>query len=436
MPVIHNPPESADEHPLFSETPLAADEVPAATDGVAVLERLLECPKTMTNGPCGGVGLDGSCEVARDKLCCWYEAVEQGVDFRQRATAVDWSGGEEAWRVAFEAPPAPAATPATLVARSTPSGDGTPQLSGSRLERLLRRGEFVVTCELNPHDSASGEAIQAYARTLAPFIDAAHISDNSLASPHMCGLAVAALVQQVGIEPILHMTCRDRNRLMLQSDLLGAHALGVRNVLCLTGDHPRLGDHPSAKPVFDLDSLTFLDAARRLRDEGRFLDGERTLDVRPKLFLGGAVGLTSPPLDFRPQRMAKKIEAGASFVVTQLVFDMQRLARFVNQIRDMGLLEHTHFLVGIGALSGVKMARAINEYTPGVYVPDAIVKRLEGAPPKQRRAEGLKICVEQLQQLSEMEGVSGVDVMDLDPRRWFPTGEIVKSAGLLPRPSL
>jgi 5,10-methylenetetrahydrofolate reductase len=361
------------------------------------------CPKDMEYGPCGGVGLDGTCEVDRDHLCTWHDRIDK----------VD---------------------PARITA--LPDKNDRPVQTGSRFERTLRAGHFAITCELNPHDSADATAIVDYAREIAPYIDAGHISDNSLASPHMCGLAVGALVQQAGIDPILHMTCRDRNRLMLQSDLLGAHALGVRNVLCITGDHPRLGDHPEGKPVFDLDSVRWIETAVKMRDEGRFLDGERELKVAPDLFIGGAVGPTAPPLDLRHHRLARKLLAGADFIVTQLVFDIDYLREFMTRARDLGLVEKTHILVGVGALNSPGLARAINRGTPGVFVPDALIKRLEGVPKDKRRAEGIKICAEQVQQLTEIPGISGVDIMDLDFRRWFPTAEIVELAGLSKRPVL
>lgn len=366
-------------------------------------EMIAECPKFMAHGPCGGVGLAGSCEVERDKLCLWHDELDT-----IHPTAV----------------------------ASLPYKNEKPLKTGSRFERMLRAGHFTVTCEFNPHDSADVSAMVAYAETVAPYIDAGHVSDNSLASPHMCGLAVAASIQRVGVEPIMHMACRDRNRLMLQADLLGAHALGVRNILCLTGDHPAIGDHPTAKPVFDLDSVEWIEAAVRLRDEGRFESGERELVERPNIFVGGAVGVTAPPMALRPHRMARKLLAGADFVITQLVFDMDLFRQFMARVRDMGLDEKTHILVGVGALNNAGMARAINKNTPGVMIPETIIQRLETVPKSKRKDEGIRICVEQIQELVEMPGVSGIDIMDLDFRRWFPTPEIVEQAGLADRPEL
>lgn len=359
------------------------------------------CPKEMVYGPCGGVGLDGSCEVDRSHKCVWHE------------------------QIAVIDPPTIDELPDKL---------DIPIRTDSRFERMLRAGHFTVTCELNPHDSADATPMIGYAKTIAPYVDAGHISDNSLSSPHMCGLAVAALVQNAGIEPILHMTNRDRNRLMLQADALGAHALGVRNILCITGDHPSLGDHNSAKPVFDLDSVRTIEMMVKLRDDGRFESGERELVSKPDFFVGGAVGVTANPIALRPHRMARKIKAGADFIITQLVFDMTLFHEFMNRIYDLGLDEKTHILVGVGALNSPGMARAINKNTPGVVIPDHIIKRLEGVPSDKRKQEGINICVEQIQELMAMRGISGIDIMDLDFRRWFPTPEIVERAGLANRP--
>ncbi|MDJ0749440.1 MAG: methylenetetrahydrofolate reductase C-terminal domain-containing protein [Woeseiaceae bacterium] len=402
----------------------------------------MECPKNLRNGPCGGVGDDGSCEVDRSKTCTWYKAVNRSVKtpwshkIYQRNPAVDWSlQGSSAWVNA-------------LTGRNHHDERKRPEwqkvefieprekpfYSGSRFERLLRAGEFVVTCEVNPRDSADGTELIEYARTLEGAVDAVHISDNFLAQPHMSGTAAAGMIeQQTNLETILHMTCRDRNRLIMQSDLLGAHAMGVRNVLCLTGDHPSLGDHKEAKSVFDLDSMSFIALVRKMRDEGTFESG-RELTVPPKFFIGGAVAITAPPLEFRPHRMAKKIAAGVNFVTSQLVFDMDLLADFVKRATDLGILQNTYLLIGVGALPGPKAAEMINKHTPGVTIPDAIIKRLAGVPPSDRRKEGVKIVVEQIQQMREMPGISGIDLMDMRPDAWFPTPEIVELAGLSSRP--
>lgn len=299
----------------------------------------------------------------------------------------------------------------------------------SRFERLLVDGVFVVTCELNPPDSASADGVLAEVGELLGPVDAVHISDNSLASPHMCGLALAALVERLGMETILHMTCRDRNRNMLQADLLGAAAVGVRHVLCLTGDHPAIGDHPATKPVFDLDAVSWIDTARRLRDDGKFLSG-RPLTGAPRLLIGGGAEPTAPPVEMRPRRLAAKVAAGIDFAVTQVVYDMALLRRYLRGIADLGLLDKIHLLVSVGALAGPSMARGMNSSTPGVTVPEATIARLEAAPQGRRRDEGLRICVEQIEELLETPGVAGIDIMDVEPGRYL---EIIDAAGLTTR---
>jgi methylenetetrahydrofolate reductase (NADPH) len=391
------------------------------------LQTLAECPKTMTNGPCGGVALDGTCEVDRSKLCVWHQAVN-----RWPASGpiplhlpADWSqAGPAMWETAF------GANSQARSAADTPDKSQRPERSGSRFERLLRSGRFVVTCEINPTDSADATPHLERVRPLIGLIDAVHISDNSLASPHMCGLALGALIERLGMETILHMTCRDRNRLMLQADVLGATALGIKNILCLTGDHPAIGDHPRAKPVFDLDAISLIDLLRRMRDDG-VLESGRALETPPSIFIGGGAEPTSPPLEYRPHRLGKKIAAGLDFAVTQVVFDMDLLAQFLARVRDLGLDKKIYLLVSVAAIGSPSMARGMNANTPGVVVPEHIIRRLERARMGKRRAEGLKICVEQIQQLLEMPGVAGIDVMDLEPERYL---EIIEAAGLKERP--
>ena len=393
--------------------------------GQVTVERLLECPKTMTNGPCGGVAMDGTCEVDTSHVCVWWEALAHADNSAARMPMppADWSVGGR-WSEAF-------VTDGPLQAASnTLNKDQRPMRAGSRFEQLLRDGRFAVTCEINPPDSADPLTTLDRVRPLIGVIDAVHISDNSLASPHMCGLALAALIEQIGMETILHMTCRDRNRNMLQADVLGAAALGIKHVLCITGDHPAIGDHPQTKPVFDLDSVSLINTVRHLRDEGSLLSG-RLLDAAPKLMIGGGAEPTAPPLDFRPYRLAKKVAAGVDFAVTQLVYAMVQLEKYMHQVRDLGLDRKIHILVSVGALSGPGMARGMNNSTPGVTVPVDIIRRMESAPQGKRRDEGVKICIEQIQHLLEMPGISGVDIMDLDPGRY---AELVEAAGLTDRP--
>ncbi len=397
--------------------------------GKVEVGRLLECPKTMTNGPCGGVGIDGTCEVDHINLCVWWEALD-GVRVEDQVWGLsprrppDWSSNGR-WSDPFVAEPKVGAPVDHLLDK-----DARPVRTGSQFEHALRSGKFVVTCEINPPDSADAKVQLEQVRLLQGTFDAVHISDNSLASPHMCGLALAALIEQQGMETILHMTCRDRNRNMLQADLLGAAALGVKHVLCITGDHPAIGDHPDAKPVFDLDALSWIETVKQLRDEGTLMSG-RALHHTPKLLIGGGAEPTSPPFEFRPNRLASKVAAGLDFAVTQVVYDMDRLRAYMRRVIDLGLDRKIHILVSVGALGGPAMARGMNNSTPGVMIPDEVIRRLESAPPGRRSEEGVKICVEQIEELLEMPGISGVDIMDVDPERYL---ELVEVSGLNKHP--
>jgi methylenetetrahydrofolate reductase (NADPH) len=302
--------------------------------------------------------------------------------------------------------------------------------SGSRLERVLRSGRFAVTAELNPPDSADPQSVYERALVLAEVCDAINATDASGANVHMSSVGVCALLTRAGYEPVMQVSCRDKNRIAIQGDLLGAAAMGVRNVLCLTGDGVQAGDQPEAKPVFDLDSISLLRMGRMLCEQGRFLSG-RKLDVPPKFFLGAASNPFIPPFDFRPLRMAKKIEAGADFFQTQYCFDFSRLCQFMNAVRDLGIHERTFILVGVGPLRSAKAAEWTRTHVPGVVIPDEVIKRLRGAAPGEQRQEGKRICIEMIQQVREVKGVSGVHVMAY--RQEELVAEIIEEAGLLPR---
>jgi methylenetetrahydrofolate reductase (NADPH) len=302
--------------------------------------------------------------------------------------------------------------------------------TGSRLERVLRSGRFAVTAELNPPDSADPQSVYERALVLAEACDAINATDASGANVHMSSVGVCALLTRAGYEPVMQVSCRDKNRIAIQGDLLGAAAMGVRNVLCLTGDGVQAGDQPEARPVFDLDSISLLRTARMLRDEGHFLSG-RALDVPPKFFLGAASNPFIPPYDFRPLRMAKKIEAGAEFFQTQYCFDFGRFCQFMNAVRDLGLHERAYILVGVGPLRSAKAAEWTRTHVPGVVIPDEVIRRLQGAQPGKQREEGKRICIEMIQQVREVKGVSGVHVMAY--RQEELVAEIIEESGLLPR---
>ena len=303
--------------------------------------------------------------------------------------------------------------------------------SNSRLERVLRSGRFAVTSELNPPDSADPEDVYRAALVLSGVCDGINAVDASGAHCHMSSVAICALLTRAGYDPVFQVACRDRNRIAIQGDLLGAAAMGVGNVLCITGDDVTAGDQPEAKRVFDFDSIQLLNTARTMRDEGMFLSG-RKLTTPPRLFLGAAANPFVPPYEWRPLRLAKKIAAGADFIQTQYCFDIPRLQEYMKRVRDMGLHEKAFILIGVGPLRSDKAAEFMRSKVPGIVIPDAIIERLRKTPKKQKIAEGKQICVEIIQQVREIEGVAGVHVMAY--RQEELVAEIIDEAGLLPRP--
>ena len=300
-----------------------------------------------------------------------------------------------------------------------------------RLERVLRSGRFAVTSELNPPDSADPEDVYSAALVLAGVCDAINAVDASGAHCHMSSVAICALLVRAGYEPVFQVTCRDRNRIAIQGDLLGAAAMGVHNVLCITGDDVSAGDQPEAKPVFDFDSIQLLNTARIMRDEGVFLSG-RKLTTRPRLLLGAAENPFAEPFDWRALRLAKKIAAGANFIQSQYCFDVPRLRQFMAQVRDLGLHERAYILIGVGPLRSERAAEYMRANVPGVRIPDEVVERLRKTPKERKQAEGKRICAEIIQQVREIEGVAGIHVMAY--RQEELVAEIIEEAGLLPRP--
>jgi methylenetetrahydrofolate reductase (NADPH) len=303
--------------------------------------------------------------------------------------------------------------------------------SDGRLEKVLRAGLFAVTAELNPPDSADPQEVYDAALVLSEVCDAINATDASGAHCHMSSVAMSAVLTRAGYEPVMQVTCRDRNRIAIQGDVLGAAAMGVHNLLCLTGDDVTVGDQPGARRVFDLDSIQLLRVVKTMRDEGVFMSG-REIRVRPRLFLGAAANPFAPPLDWRPQRLAAKIEAGADFIQSQYCFDVPRLAAYMQRVRDLGLQDEASFLVGVGPLRSEAAARFMLRNVPGVHIPDAILERLRRAPAGRKREEGRRICVEIIQQVREIEGVHGIHLMAY--RQEELIAEIVEEAGLLPRP--
>ena len=261
--------------------------------------------------------------------------------------------------------------------------------SRGRLERVLRRGEFAVTTELNPPDSADPEDVYNRAKIFDGWVDAINAVDASGANCHMSSVGICALLTRMGYAPIMQIACRDKNRIAIQGDVLGGAAMGVANMLCLTGDGVQAGDQPGAKPVFDLDCMSLLETIRIMRDNGKFLSG-RKLTTPPQLFLGAAINPFAPPYDFRPYRLGKKIAAGAQFVQSQYCFDVPMFRTFMQKARDLGYTEQCFVLCGVGPLASAKTAKWIRSNVPGIHIPDAIVTRLEGA--QDQKKEGKQLC--------------------------------------------
>ena len=305
-----------------------------------------------------------------------------------------------------------------------------PELAGhssrGRLERVLRRGEFAVTTEFNSPDSADPDEVIRRVEVFEGWIDAINATDGSGANCHMSSVAVCALLTRIGYSPVLQISCRDHNRIAIQGNVLGAAALGVNNVLCLTGDGVQAGDQPEAKPVFDLDSISLLETVRTMRDEHRFLSG-RNLTFPPRMFIGAAENPFAPPFEFRPRSLAKKIAAGAQFIQTQYCFDLPMLERFMTAVRDLGLHLRCFILAGVGPLASARTARWMRANVPGVHIPDAVIARLEGA--KDQKAEGKRICIEMIQQVRAIAGVAGVHVMAYRQEQYV--AEIIDGSGIL-----
>jgi methylenetetrahydrofolate reductase (NADPH) len=306
-----------------------------------------------------------------------------------------------------------------------------PQLR-SGLHHLLSAGEFVVTAELQATDSADPRSVSELAEVYSGKVDAVNCTDNSSAHAHVSPMAAAHLLADAGIEPIMQFVCRDRNRLALQADLLGAALLGVRNILCMTGDDVSVGDHPEAKPIYDIDSVHLLRIATIMRDHGTYLSG-RPLTVRPEFLVGAVENPFAPPLEFRPMRLGKKIEAGAEFVQTQICFNVPKMRLFMARCAELGLLERVWVLAGVFVPRSARAVRYLRDQVPGIDVPEQIVARLDAVPPEDQRAEGIRLALEILEEVRAIPGVSGVHLMTI--RNEEAIVEVIEQAGLLPRPS-
>lgn len=306
--------------------------------------------------------------------------------------------------------------------------------SGSNLEKVLCAGHFAVTAELGPPAGSDVEYVRSKAELLRGAVDAVNVTDNQTAVVRMSSAAVSALLVQAGIEPVMQMVCRDRNRIAMQSDILGAVALGIRNLTCLTGDHQGFGNQGGAKKVYDLDSVQLVSVARRMRDEHRLLGSEEDLLGEVPLFIGAAANPFAKPHEFRALRLAKKVEAGADYVQTQCVFDVAMFAEWMKALRDLGVTSKCRVLAGVIPLKSAGMTRYMVEKVPGVIIPEAIQKRMYDAPKGKGGETGLAICAEIIEQLRAIEGVAGIHIMAIEWEQ--KVRQIVETARLLPRPQV
>jgi methylenetetrahydrofolate reductase (NADPH) len=303
--------------------------------------------------------------------------------------------------------------------------------SGSNLEKVFGEGKFAVTGEIGPPKSCDGEHVREWAKKLKGYADAFNLTDNQTAVVRLSSFGAAVILLQEGVEPVMQMVCRDRNRIAMQSDMLGASAVGVKNILCLTGDHQILGNQPQAKNVFDVDSLQQLMMFKHMRDEGKVWGGDE-LGKAPKLFLGAAINPFGDPYEYRIHRFMKKITAGADFIQTQVIYDWEKFERFMEEVRSHKLDEKVYIMGGLTPIKSLGAAKYMKKRVAGIAVPDWVIDRLSKA--SDVKAEGLRICVETIEQLKSMKGIHGVHVMAIAWEEKLP--EIVENAGLLPRPQL
>ena len=301
----------------------------------------------------------------------------------------------------------------------------------SNLERVLEAGQFAVTGEIGPPPSADPEVIRRKAKILKGNVDAFNVTDGQTAVVRMSSWAACLIAKEEGLDPIVQMTCRDRNRIALQMDILGVAALGINNILCLTGDHQKFGNHPMAKGVFDLDSIQFLKVVKDMRDEKKFQCGDE-MAVEPHLFIGAAANPFADPFEFRVIRLTKKVAAGADFIQTQIVYNVDKFAEWMKRVRDRGLHEKVKILAGVAPIKSVGAARYMKTKVPGMDIPDSIIERLRGVPKEQVSKEGIKLCVDIINQVRQIKGIAGIHLMAIEWEEIVP--EIVEAAGFLPRP--
>ncbi|MBM4318809.1 MAG: methylenetetrahydrofolate reductase [Deltaproteobacteria bacterium] len=303
--------------------------------------------------------------------------------------------------------------------------------AGSNLEKVLAAGQFAVTAECGPPRGADAEEVRKKTKHLLGHVDACNVTDNQTSVVRMSSMAGCLILKECGLEPLMQMVVRDRNRIALQSDVLGAAAMGIRNLLCLSGDHQTFGDDPQAKNVHDIDSIQLIQLVRTMRDEGRFPSGKE-LKGAPRLFIGCAANPFADPYEIRVPRLALKVAAGADFVQTQCIFNMAKFARYMEDVRKRGLHEKVHILAGLTPLKSAGMAKFMKSNVAGMDIPDEVIKRISAADKKDQPEMGIAMCVEMIDQVRKIEGVRGVHIMAIEWEQKVP--EIVARAGLLPRP--
>jgi methylenetetrahydrofolate reductase (NADPH) len=302
----------------------------------------------------------------------------------------------------------------------------------SKLEQILASGQLAVTSECGPPRGSNGDVIRKKAEMIKDYVDAINITDNQTSVTRLCSLASVIRLKLMELEPILQMVTRDRNRIALQSDILGAASFDIHNILCLSGDHQQFGDNPQAQNVFDIDSMQLIQTVRHMRDNGKFLGGD-DIERPPRMFVGAACNPFADPFEIRARRLAKKVAAGVEFVQTQCIYNLDKFELWMKQVRDMGLHEKVYILAGVTPFKTAGMAKYMKSRVPGMDVPDEVVKRISGVEKDKQADEGIKICVESIQRLKEVEGVRGFHIMAIEWEQKVP--EIVEKAGLFPRPA-
>ena len=303
----------------------------------------------------------------------------------------------------------------------------------SRLQQILSKGEFTVTAECGPPRGADAEVIRKKGKLLKNYVDAVNVTDNQTAIVRMSSIAASVQLLQMGLEPVMQMVTRDRNRIALQSDIMGAYSLGINNILCLSGDHQTFGSQPDALNVFDVDSMHLLRMVRTMRNEGKDMSGF-ALDHPPRMFVGAAANPFADPFEYRVIRLAKKIEAGADFIQTQCVYNLARFKEWVKLAQEEGLTEKVHILAGVTPLKSARLAKYMVTNVAGMDIPESVIKRIEGAPKGKAIEEGIKICLETIAELRQIKGIHGIHIMAIENEE--KVGEIVEAAGLMPRPEI